>query len=138
MLRKWVIGFTIAMGVVTLCLVAFYMTIWPKVQRKNAALIAHLVEHASEEFREEQGSYPSGTLTEIIGVLLGNNATQKSYLRPEFRSFLADDGTLLDSWRRPFRLEPSSSENGAVRLRSSGENGLFDDEDDITSHYLNY
>ena len=131
MLRKCVVGVTFISFVVLGCSLAFYFLYWPKVQQRNAALIAHILEEGAATYKNDYDAYPSGSGTEIIATLLGQNSRNKSYLRPEFRAFLNDDGSVSDSWNRPFRFDSQS--DGGFKLRSAGPNGVFDDADDLTS-----
>lgn len=131
MLRKCVIAATVLSFTATVAGVLMWIFYWPKVQRQNAALIALVVERAATEFHEEIGEHPTGNCAAVAAALLGENAKRKSYLRPEFRNFLDETGEVMDSWKRPFRVDRQAE--GAVRLRSAGKNGSFDDEDDVTS-----
>ncbi|MFT4639746.1 MAG: hypothetical protein ACI8T1_003071 [Verrucomicrobiales bacterium] len=132
MLRKIVIGCTLAAAIVVVVGLVFYMRFWPKVQRQNAALLAYAVEEALVEFHSEKSAYPAGSGAEVVAALLGKNPTQKSYLRPEFRHFLNDDGQVLDPWKNLFRFE-KQPESGGFKLVSAGPNGTFGDEDDLGS-----
>ncbi len=134
MLRKGVIGVTVGFGLVALLLGAFATFYWPEFQRRNAALIAHVVETGLADFLEEQEQYPEGEPPVIVAALLGENPRAKSYLRPEFRQFLDPSGQVLDPWKRPFRFD--RAEGGGVKLRSAGPNGTFGDADDLGSAYL--
>jgi hypothetical protein len=132
--NRWVIGFTLASALVLVIAVVAYVIFWPKALRRNTALIAHVVEEAAQRYREENDTPLKGTRVEIVATLLGRNARQKSYLRPDFEEFLDDRGRVVDSWREPFRFD--TGPEGELRLRSAGPNGLFEDEDDLTSDAL--
>lgn len=131
MLRKCVIAITLISAVILLCSLAFYFLYWPKLQQRNAALIAYILEESALSYKKDYDAYPTGSGTEIVASLLGKNTRNKSYLRPEFQSFLDDKGYVSDSWNRPFRFDSQS--DGSFKLRSAGPNGVFDDGDDLTS-----
>ena len=131
MLRKCVIGMTLISVVILGSSLAFYFLYWPKVQQRNAALLAHILEEGAAAYRKDYDTYPSGSGSDVVATLLGQNTRKKSYLRPEFRAFLDDNGSVNDSWNRPFRFDRQS--DGSFKLRSAGPNGVFDDADDLTS-----
>ena len=131
MLRKCIIGFTLVSAVIWGCAFAVYFLYWPKVQQRNAALIAHILEEGAAAYKKDYDVYPNGSDVEIVATLLGQNTRNKSYLRPEFGEFLDENSSINDSWKRPFRFDSQS--NGGFKLRSAGPNGLFDDADDLTS-----
>lgn len=131
MRKLGILALTTASGIFCIGALIFYSVFWPKTLRRNAALIAFVVEEGAADYRSEHGAVPTGSGREVIALLLGANSSQKSYLRPEFRQFLSSDGDPLDSWKRPFRFDRPS--DGGIKLRSAGPNGLFHDEDDVTS-----
>ena len=108
-----------------------YLRFWPKVQQRNAALIAYALEEALNEFHSENDAYPDGSDAEVTAALLGENPTQKSYLRSEFHHFLNANGQVLDPWKNRFRFDKQP--DGGFKLRSAGPNRTFEDEDDLTS-----
>ena len=129
--KGWIIGFTAVSTILCGAAAVFYLGYWPKVMKHNSALIALVVEEGLAEYRQEHAALPEGREPEVIAALLGQNPKQKSYLRPDFRQFLDEHGEILDSWKQPFRFDRAS--DGGIKLRSAGPNGLFDDEDDVTS-----
>ena len=131
MLRKSVIGFTIASAFILGCLLIFYFLYWPKFQEKNTAILALIVEEGLSEYHEEIGDYPTGTPSAVIAALLGNNPRDKAYLKSDFRAFLDSSGNAQDAWKQPFRFDKQAS--GSFILRSAGPDGTFNNADDLTS-----
>lgn len=130
-MRKLVIAATVLSFLMTVAGVVLWFTMWPKMLRQNAAVLAFVVEEGLAEYHKEIGQFPEGNGAQVIAALLGENPREKSYLRSEFRSFLTDQGELKDPWRRLYRFE--SQTDGGFKLRSAGKNGIFDDDDDVTS-----
>lgn len=131
MIRACLIAFTVVAAIALSGLIAFYFLYWPKLQQRNTALIAHVVEEGVMSYHKDYEAFPSGEHREVIAALLGKNTRAKSYVRPEFRQFLDEQGHVHDAWKRDFRFETGPS--GNIMLRSAGPNGSFDDEDDVTS-----
>ena len=130
-MRKLVIGATVLSFLMTVAGVVLWFTFWPKMQRQNAAVLALVVEEGIADYQKEIGTFPQGNGIQVIAALLGENPREKSYLRPQFHSFLTDQGELKDPWIRLYRFERTLF--GAFRLRSAGKNGIFGDDDDVTS-----
>ncbi len=78
---------------------------------------------ALREFKEEYGSYPSGSNRDIFHALLGQNPRRIFFLNLSPRKVRAD-GDFLDQWGTPYMIYFSGN---AILVRSAGPNKTFDD-----------
>lgn len=112
------------------CLI-FYFVFWPQQLVRNSALLAYTLEQGFEAYRSDHEALPEGTPAQMVEALLGDNPRQKSYVRPEMRDFVSEAGEVRDSWKRPFQFD--REDPTVIRLLSAGPNGVFGDDDDVTS-----
>jgi Type II secretion system (T2SS), protein G len=91
---------------------------------------------ALEAYRSDHNRYPRGNNFVITQALLGRHSSEQErvYLKLTARQ-IDDKGRLLDPWGRPYEMT-TSEENGIVRIRSAGPDGIWQPEqggDDIRS-----
>ena len=100
----------------------------PEYQYEGTSKIIYVIELAVTDYNKDYGSYPTGGNQSIAKVLLGDNSRNKAYLASD--SIVMRNGQFVDLWKRPLRLIKDGS---GITVLSAGENGAFDDADDITS-----
>jgi hypothetical protein len=76
-----------------------------------------------QQYKENVGSYPVGSNSEIIKTLQGNNP-KKLIILVSRKAELNDKGEILDPWGTPLRIYFSDA---GVLVRSAGANRRFDD-----------
>jgi hypothetical protein len=76
-----------------------------------------------QQYKENVGSYPIGSNSEIIKTLQGNNP-KKLIILVSRKAELNDKGEILDPWGTPLRIYFSDA---GVLVRSAGANRRFDD-----------
>ncbi len=116
---------SLAILVSSLVLRIFFM---PAYQSKGTSRIIYVIELAIAEYGKDYGTNPAGRNQEIARILLGKNSRNKAYLASD--SIVIREGQLVDLWKRPLRFAVKGEE---LNVSSAGENGEFDDSDDIAS-----
>lgn len=121
---------TIISGSVVILLVSifYYFLIWPSTQRNGTAHLIYIIEKALVEYQKDFEEIPINNSPETCQILLGVNPRKKQYLSPN--NVILRSGKLVDYWKRPFNFNISHEKPSVL---SSGRNGLFGDNDDITS-----
>jgi hypothetical protein len=76
-----------------------------------------------QQYKENVGSYPVGSNSEIIKSLQGNNP-KKLIILVSRKAELNEKGEMLDPWGTPLRIYFSGE---SVLIRSAGANRRFDD-----------
>jgi hypothetical protein len=83
---------------------------------------------AAENYQRVYGCYPSGSASNVVRLLLGDNPQKLRFLvaKPSAR------GELNDPWGTPYQIffEPTNH----VSVRSAGKNRVFGDKDDLEQH----
>lgn len=120
-----IISASLAILFASVLLRIFFM---PEYQSKGTSKVIYVIELAATDYNQDYGSYPTGGNQSIANVLLGDNSRNKAYLSSD--SVVMRNGQLVDLWKRPLRLIKDGS---GLTVLSAGENGTFDDADDITS-----
>ena len=83
---------------------------------------------ALQYYETEYDKYPSGSSSEMLHVLRGNNPKKKVFLSIPERS-TDKTGEFVDPWGTPYRIIIEST-NG-VTIQSAGKNRIFGDNDDV-------
>ena len=78
---------------------------------------------ACRVYESDCGRYPSGTLSEIMSALNGNNPHGLVFFQIETGS-LNQAGEPIDQWKTPFRLAPAA-DNAPPQLISAGPDRYF-------------
>jgi len=76
-----------------------------------------------QTFKENVGTYPVGSNSEVVKALMGNNS-KKLIILVGRKNELNDKGEFIDPWGTPLRIYFS---DGGVLVRSAGPNRRFDD-----------
>jgi hypothetical protein len=76
-----------------------------------------------QQYKENVGSYPVGSNSDIIKTLQGNNP-KKLIILVSRKAELNEKGEILDPWGTPLRIYFSDA---GVLVRSAGPNRRFDD-----------
>jgi hypothetical protein len=121
----FIISASVAILIASLVLRIFFL---PEYQSKGSSRIIYVIESAMAEYKEDYGSYPPGGNEIIAKILLGDNSRGKAYLPED--SVVMRDGMMVDLWKRPLRVITNDFK---PLVLSAGENGEFDDNDDISS-----
>jgi hypothetical protein len=80
-----------------------------------------------QDYKLEYKAFPTGTYTEIVAKLAGDNLRQIKFLRVE-EFHLNRDGLYSDTWGMPFHIEVS---NDTVAVSSAGTDKAFGTADDV-------
>lgn len=111
--------------------IVFYVVRWPDIKRQGTSQSIQTIEQAMEAYKSDYGMYPDGDNGAIAALLLGDNSREKRYLSK--KTVVLRDGEFIDFWKRPIRF---GSTDGQPRGLSAGKNGMFGDEDDISSQLV--
>jgi len=76
-----------------------------------------------QQYKENVGTYPVGSNSEIVKMLQGNNP-KKLIILVSRKAELNEKGEILDPWGSPLRIYFSDA---GVLVRSAGPNRRFDD-----------
>jgi len=76
-----------------------------------------------QQYKENVGSYPGGSNSDIIKAMQGNNP-KKLIILVSRKAELNEKGEILDPWGTPLRIYFCDS---GVLVRSAGPNRRFDD-----------
>ena len=79
-------------------------------------------------YEAEYDQYPTGSSSEILQALLGNNPKKKVFLNIPERS-ANNTGEFVDPWATPYRIIFESTNR--VTIQSAGKNRIFGDNDDV-------
>jgi type II secretory pathway pseudopilin PulG len=105
----------------------------PLVSRRREGIANERIEmqsllNALHYYQAEFDKYPSGSSSEILQALLGNNPKKRVLL--ETRS-TNNAGQFVDPWGTPYEITFESTNH--VMIRSAGKNRSFGDKDDVTA-----
>lgn len=120
-----IISSSLVILVAAVILRIFYM---PDIQSEGTSRIIYVIESAMEEHNKDHDSYPAGGNEAITKTLLGSNPRGKKYLTD--KSVVIRDGMMVDLWKQPFKIV---IDNSIPLFISAGNNGVFHDDDDISS-----
>lgn len=103
-------------------------------RRVEARNLIHNFDGAFRAYKEEYGSYPSGSPREIVSALTGNNSRSIEFIILQDRD-RNQAGDPIDFWKTPFRFV-RISESEPPQLTSAGPDRTFGTQDDVTlAHY---
>jgi hypothetical protein len=86
---------------------------------------------ACRAYKADCGRYPSGTLSEVMSALEGNNPHGLVFFQIQSNS-LNQAGEPIDQWKTPFRLAPAV-DTEPPQLISAGPDKVFGTKDDISA-----
>ena len=115
-------------GLITILAGAFYVVKVYSTWRVNARTAKFNADVENlfaglQQYKENVGSYPTGSNSEIIKTLQGANP-KKLIILVSRKAELNDKGEILDPWGTPLRIYFSDA---GVLVRSAGPNRRFDD-----------
>jgi Type II secretion system (T2SS), protein G len=84
---------------------------------------------AMETYQLVYGTYPSGSASNIIRCLKGDNSEKLCVLAMKSSR---TNGEILDVWGTPYKI--SVGPTNQVSIRSAGKNRVFGDKDDLEEH----
>jgi len=97
----------------------------PRVNREVYSIVI-----AARAYRNEYGSFPTGSTVQIAAALSGQNPRQIVFIELPRKS-IGPDGQFIDPWGVPYSVVYSSDSN--VVVKSAGKDKIFGTADDIDS-----
>ena len=130
MKKGCLIGVIVFFALILIAATIGFFTMRPRIQKRITEGIIMEVELALEDYAVEFSSPPDGDHESVIRTLRGDNLEERNYFGRDI-SKIVKGGKVVDAWNQPLQI--MAGPGGALRVRSAGPNGNYNDIDDVDS-----